>query len=517
MKYLSSRRTGQILSFAVLIFCGLQVPALATTRNVKTNCGAAGNGTTNDTAAINTCIGQLVPGDTLLFPVGTYLVTSQLTINLSNITVDGSSNTAIIHNTSGGTGIRFGQDSLGSAIALSATANEGATSFTTTSNLGVSTGNYVYLKQGGKDSSGGSGDTGCAPAGCRGEVLKVASVSGNTVTVTTFLHDTYNPSVNGATAQKVNSVITGLTVQNITFDGNSTNVHGIETRGVVESTFSGITSKKTQGSAIDTELGFGNAWSNITITQAGSAQCGGAFYMDRQGDPSITTMSITQMNSASTTCLANGSFGLSLGGSLAHGTFNSITVDKTGSGGGRPAKLDAVRWSTFNNLRVTGGSGAYNGLSLEYYSSHNIFNNCVITNNAGGTGSGNAGINSFGNFNQFNSFNNCTVTGNGNVQILINNFDALHLGQDSNVTINGSTIGGPGEGLVVNASNACINNNAFVAGSGLTTGIDVMYSTDVGSGNVLNGYSSNLPSGTCQSSGSGGAPAPPSGLTASVQ
>ena len=163
------------------------------------------------------------------------------------------------------------------------------------------------------------------------------------------------------------------------------------------------------------------------------------------------------------------------------------------------------------------GTGAFNGISIEYYSSHDTYNNCVVQNNAAASGSGGAGINSFGNFNQFNAFNNCTVTGNGNVQIMINNFDALHLGADSNVTINGTTVGGPGTGVLVNASNGCINNNTFVAGSGLSTGISVMNSTDVGSGNVLNGYSSNLPSGTCQSAGSGGAPAPPSGLTALVQ
>jgi len=33
--------------------------------------------------------------------------------------------------------------------------------------------------------------------------LKVASVSGNTITVTTAVHDTYNPSLNAAIAQKI--------------------------------------------------------------------------------------------------------------------------------------------------------------------------------------------------------------------------------------------------------------------------------------------------------------------------
>jgi hypothetical protein len=98
---------------------------------------------------------------------------------------------------------------------------------------------------------------------------------------------------------------------------------------------------------------------------------------------------------------------------------------------------------------------------------------------------------------------------------LINNFDALHLGQDSNTIINGTSVGGSGtSGIVVEASNACINNNTLVASSGLSTGISVMNSSNTGSGNVLNGFSSNLSSGTC---GASSAPRAPTGLTAVVQ
>src|SRR5213594_1023631 len=129
-------------------------------------------------------------------------------------------------------GSRNGKPNYGPAVSLIATANDLAASFTTVSSLGVAAGDYVYLHQGGKDSSMGSGDTGCDPSGCRGEVLKVASVSGNTITVTTALHDTYIPSVNAATAQKILSPVTGLTVKNITFDGNGSNVYGLAVAGV---------------------------------------------------------------------------------------------------------------------------------------------------------------------------------------------------------------------------------------------------------------------------------------------
>ena len=127
----------------------------------------------------------------------------------------------------------------------------------------------------------------------------------------------------------------------------------------------------------------------------------------------------------------------------ANGTINNVTVNASGAQG-RPFKTTASRYNTFNSLTVENGAGAFNGISLEYYSSRNTYNNCVVTNNGAGTGTGtgNAGINTFGNFNQYNSFNNCTVTGNGNVQVLINNFDDLRLAQDIGNTINGGTYTG---------------------------------------------------------------------------
>jgi large repetitive protein len=501
------------------------------TVNVQ-NYGATGNGTTDDTAAINSAIAALTSGATLLFPCGTYLISSQLSINVSNVTIDGGS-CAIIHNTASGTvmvmgGSGNGNPNYGPAVALGATANELDTSFTTVSSLGVAAGDYVRLQEGGKDSSTGSGDTGCDPSGCRGEVLKVASVSGNTITVTTALHDTYDPAVNAATAQKILSPLTGVTVKNITFDGNGSNVYGLALTGVAESTVSGVTARNVQGAALLNRGDFNVAWSNITVTGAGSAQCGDAVWFENQGDLSVNGMSISNENPGTGTgCLANGAFGFGLIGS-ANATLTNLTVDAAGAYG-RPFKTTASRWNTFNSLTVKNGVQAYNGISLEYYSSHNTYNNCVVTNNGAstGTGTGNAGINTFGNFNQYNTFNNCTVSGNGNVQILVNNFDALRLGQDSNTTISGGTftgsnsvepviyinganpyirdglINGSGaQGILMQSptANGCINNNTFGAGTGLGSAISSNSSTNIGSGNTLNGMSSNLSAGTCGAS-----------------
>jgi hypothetical protein len=504
------------------------------------NFGATGNGSTNDTAAINNAIAALTSGATLLFPCGTYITTSQLTINTSNVTIDGSG-CAVIKNTAGSTantvigGSGNGNPNYGSAVALSATANELATSFTTVSGLGVAAGDYVLLQQGGKDSSNGSGDTGCDPSGCRGEVLKVASVSGNTITVTTALHDTYNPSVNGATAQKILNPLTGITVKNITFDGNGSDVYGLEIAGVVESTVSGVTSRNVQGGALLNRGDFNVAWSNMTVTGAGSAQCGSAVWFEKQGNLSINGLFISNENpgASGTGCLYNGAFGFELQ-AAANSTITNLTVDAAGAYG-RPFKTSAARYNTFNSSTVKNGVQAYNGISVEYYSSHNTFNNCVVTNNGAGTGTGtgNAGINSFGNFNQYNTFNNCTVTGNGNIQFYVSSYDALRLGQDSNVTVNGgtytgtasagpaieveganvyvkgATISGPGSSGIDFSSygtNGCINTNTFIPATGLGVAINSSGSSNMGFGNILNGLSSNLTIGTCG----------PSGVTVSV-
>jgi len=386
------------------------------------------------------------------------------------------------------------------------------------------------MSQGGKDSSAGSGDTGCDAIGCRGELLKVASVSGNTITVTTALHDTYSPSVNNATAQTLLGPLTGITVKNITFDGNGSNVYGLAIAGVVDSTVSGVTSRNVQGSALLNRGDFNVAWSNITVTGAGSAQCGSSAWFENQANISINGLSISNENQGApmTGCLYNGAFGFELIGS-DNNTIANVTVDHAGASG-RPCKLGASRYNTLNSLTCKNGVAAMNGVAIHYYSSHNTLNNCVITNNGAGTGTGtgNAGINSFGNFNQYNTFNNCTVSGNGNIQVLVNSFDALRLAQDSNITINGgtftgsntveppvyieganayihnATINGPAStGIILdsNGTNACINNNAFIASSGLGGAINSASSTNIGSGNILNGLTSNLTAGTCGPSG----------------
>ena len=518
-----------LVTFFVL-FLGLSM-SQAAIRDV-TAYGATGNGTTDDTIAINQAIAALVPGDTLLFPCGTYLTTSQLLINVSSVTIDGSG-CATIHDVGSGISsvVVIGANettmpSYGPAVALSATANELATSFTTVSSLGVSPGDYVYIHQGGIDYSTDTPpghSTNCDASACRGEILKVQSVDENRIEVTTALHDTYDPSVNAAVAQKMLNPVTDITVKNITFEGNQALLLGFEMNGVVESQVQGVTVRNVQGAGVYSSGSFNLSYSNISVAQAGSASCGDAVNLYVAGNLRVYGMSISQENPGmGTGCLANGAFGLGAY-AVANGRFSHVTVDAMGAYG-RPFKTTAARWNTFNSLTVKNSASANNGVTLNYYSSHNTFNNCVVTNNGAGTGTGtgNAGINSFGNFNQYNTFNNCWVAGNGNTQFYVSSDDALGLGQDSHVTIHGGTltgtndvepviliagsnasvaganIDGPGEaGLWILSPNACVNNN-ILTGTFNSGGIVVSDpTTNLGMGNILNGNSSNLGVGEC--------------------
>ena len=73
----------------ICAFVGLQTMCFAATISVTT-AGATGNGTTDDTAAIQSALNSLAAGDTLVFPAGTYRITSRITVP-SNRTLQGQS------------------------------------------------------------------------------------------------------------------------------------------------------------------------------------------------------------------------------------------------------------------------------------------------------------------------------------------------------------------------------------------------------------------------------------------
>src|SRR5207237_501732 len=210
-------------------------------------------------------------------------ISSQLTLNRGEVTVNGGGCATIRRTGSSGSimvigGTGNGNPNLGPAIALSATAAELSTTFTTASSLAVSPGDLVYLHEGGRDA-------------------------------------------------------------------------------IVSS----VTAKNVQGAALLSRAAFGLSLSTVTVTGAGSAQCGDAVWLENQGEVSVNGMSIASLNpgASGTGCLFNGAFGM--GTIAANGTISNVTVDAAGAYG-RPFKTTSTRWTTFNALTVKNGVQNYNGL-----------------------------------------------------------------------------------------------------------------------------------------------------------
>jgi hypothetical protein len=307
--------------------------------------------------------------------------------------------------------------------------------------------------------------------------------------------------------------VSGINIHDLLIDGSSGGVpvatSAMFVDGAVNFTATNITQQNFINRSNLLEFMFNGTFTNITQTKTGCVGMGMLIYDSGNLQFNGLTISGATGYPACNNSGGDGSGGMGIS-QTAGSTFTNVTIDKSGTTNGRPFKIDAASYNTFNNLVVENGPNGFNGISIEYYSSHNTFNSPIVRNNASCNGCGGAGINGFGNFNQYNTFNTPTITGNGNVQVY---HYVLNYAQDSNWTISGGTIGGSGTtGLLTYGANGCVNNNTFQ--SGMSAGIQNYGAGTLGSGNTMNGNSSNLTSGTC---GSSGTPASPTGLQAVVQ
>jgi len=523
----------QLLAILALCGCCLVLPVSATVWNVKTNCGATGNGSTNDTAAVNTCIGDLTSGDTLYFPSGTYLVSHLTTISaLSNIVVYGDSQAlSIIKGSASGVIWQIGAATLSTGTAsvpsgnvLLASTSDLSSSFTVGSTFAstLSPGNLIYLWQGGADgncspsntaqcdSGGQATAVGCEVDGCRSEVAKVASVSGTTVTVIRPLNNPYNPSVNLAGVAKINGVLAGINIHDLTFDGASTANVGLYLVGTDGLLVNNLTAKNTIGAGFScgasgqTVCGWQPTISNITETATGSnggfpSPGGSAFVVALTGYPTVSNVTLSSLNT--------NAFGVQLGMS-GGAVMNNISVDKTGGTAGRGIKQSAGAHTVWNNVTVTNAPAGYECADVTYYSHHVTYIGGIFS------GCNTIGIDGFGNFNDFLTLINVTMTVGANGSLV--NFvpGASGLGRrDINTTvsggtfsgtsgfeeiqafgnnayIHGATIGAGTNGINISSvatTGNCINNNTFVAGLGYAYAGSG--STGKANGNVFNGNS----------------------------
>jgi len=515
-----SNTAGSVTSSAA----SLTVNSATTIINV-TSFGATGNGSTDDTAAINNAIAALQPGYELFFPCGTYKISAGLSaITRNNVAIAGQTGCGAVTIRSTGSGstilqIGSGQNLSSPTPITATTADLDQTFQANFSAIGAGVGDYVFLSE--TVSSTDTSHTNCGGSGCRGEVLKITGLSGNTATIETAVHHVYD--INDVPwVQKLINPVGGVSVHDLVLDGSGAAMYALAVLNAVNLNVNNLTLQNISCSAIAAVNGYNDAYSTITITHAGTNNgCsigGSAVSMQQQGNLNVNGVSLSNLNV--------GAFGF-IPFREANGTFSNISVDGTGTGSGRLFKTNSAAHNIFNNISTNRDEGAYyQGITIEYFSHHNVWNNCKVTNNVGSPN--NSGITLYGDLangnhqggNHYNTFNNCTVTGNSGFALWVNdnnNYLEINGGTYSGVSgqyvlafddsapcctnnayIHNATINGPGSiGIFIEngSKNACINNNTF--GLGLTTGINVTDASDVGTGNLLNGLTSNLLGGTC--------------------
>jgi hypothetical protein len=465
--------------------------------------GATGNGTTDDTAAINSAMQSLQPGQTLYFPCGTYAISQALkTINLTDVTVQGPAP---------GTGaICAGLQLTGSAsftaldVRGQGLSNPAPLVADTTSNtfrvgtgglaaLGITPGSYVLVSDTGVASNGPT-----SPLMSNQEVVKVTAVSGDTATIeNTFSHDftliSPYPNSQGCCpyVQKIVNPATGVAIRYLNIDasrntGPATRAMQLAYAANSEIGNLQISNFLGQGNSggLRMDVGYQNNLHDVTCNVCGN---GGANGLDSVGilrQSLLTAQNITIKNTAAQSVF---SFGLRM---THFSTIRQLMVD-AGGANGRPIKLLRSSNNTITDATAKNGTGGHNGISVTDMSTYNTFNNCAALNNS------NIGIALFGNHNIHNTFNNCTsqfneswqfgqvnaadgtftdyyTTVNGGKFCCARGASAIIEVKSDHFTITGTTIsddqGLSIDGLVIIAGESVVENNTF---SGFPSGRDI--------------------------------------------
>jgi hypothetical protein len=183
------------------------------TVNVK-DFGAVGDGTTDDTAAIQAAL-TAGAGKTVILS-GTHRITNTLTVSASGTQIVGNGISKIVASgsswTSGQPVLKVEGGGAGSSTTLTAAITSSSTTFSVASATGLTAGKFVRISSGSEYWSGITGDGGFQPVS-KSELTRIRSVSGTTITPEWGFADTY--SISGHTV-----TITPYTfIENIRIDG----------------------------------------------------------------------------------------------------------------------------------------------------------------------------------------------------------------------------------------------------------------------------------------------------------
>jgi Pectate lyase superfamily protein/Putative Ig domain len=478
---------------------------------VVTNFGATGNGTTDDTAAINSAIRSLRANGTLYFPCGTYAISSALNaITLSGVTVEGPASvtggncaTLKLTGSSSFTALKLAGGGLSTSENL--VADTASNTFTVKSgglaNLGIVAGSYAVVSDG-MVASNGAG----SPLINNQEVVKIMSVSGDTATIENTFSYTFTmvspyPASQGCCpyVQKILNPLVGNVVRYLNLDATrntGTNTTGISITSTVDAEIGNLQVSNFLGTGASggvlMHVGYQNTLHDLVCNACGNGGSSGFESVEilRQSYPTLQNITVT--NTASQKV-----FGFGLAESH-FGNLNNVTVDEGGASG-RAFKLLRASHNTLTNITAKNATGGDNGISVTDISTYNTFNNCSALNNTGG------GIMLFGNHNVHNTFKNCTsmynqgwqlgqapdatgsygdyhTTINGGKYCCARATAAIIEANSDNFTATGASIsddqGQAIDGLVINSANGVIENNTF---SSLPIGTDIyaVYATSL--------------------------------------
>lgn len=427
------------LAYLLLVLFAVRPAVPKTTVVSVASYGATGNGTTDDTAAINRAIAALAPGQTLLFPCGTYLLSAALIpINKSNVQVVGPSlSCATLHARSSNKFTVFTVTGGGLSPSKKLAADVLPNTFTLVSGgageLGLAAGDYVLISDT-PVSDNGPG----SPLISTQEVVKVTGVLGDKVSIEgtfawMFTLISPHPAQWGGSpsAQKLLNPVSGVVVRYLTIDGTGSTgpiwgLHfdyavGGEVGFVNISNLTGSTAAHYGFNAVD---GYKNNFHDMNLTNASNGPIsanGEDMNLNSQSYASVSNINI--WSSAGQHVFGFGHH------SGQWGTLSHVAVD-LGGALGRGFKLLRANHNVLNSITANNTTGLKNGINVTDVSQFNTFNNCAAS------GNDKAGIAMFGSYDVNNTFNNCIIQRNKGGQFAMN-ADASGQYADDNVTISG--------------------------------------------------------------------------------
>jgi hypothetical protein len=487
--------------FSIVISASVPPPGAV----VVTNYGATGNGSTDDTGAINKAIAALQAGGILYFPCGTYLVSAALTpLTFSDLQVLGPPSQCVTIHVKSANNFNALMVTGGISSSVNLAADVTSNTFTLVPGgmaaLGLNVGDYVMIS----DTPVIDNGIGSPPISTR-EVFQVSGINGDTATINgtfawMFTMISPHPEQWGGNpfAQKLIPV-SNVVIKYIAIDGTGSTgtINPFRFNNAVNSevgfvNISNFVSNAAFFIGFGSTTGYQNNFHDMTLTNASNGSLpsneGEAMLFHNQSYLTVNNISITA------------SAGQAVFGFGCHdcswGTISNVTVD-LGGASGRVFKTLRADHNVFNNIVARNGVG-FNGINITDVSQFNTFNNCLST------GNDQNGINLFGSYDVGNTFNNCISEFNAGRQF---QFGSGFSGQyaDDSTTINGGTFccargGGAiiqqdgtgftlnaatvsddqhqaSAGLLLNGTKSTVTNNTF---SGFSSGHDIWITSDAG-------------------------------------